>query len=618
MSKKSKMKNKGQTFIPRAAQEQKFHKAKGSGTIQDGVFVYEGDITVDELARKLGLNPAEIVKSFFLKGKILNINSVLDDELIAEICIEHDVDFQKKEVADPTDFTKDTTQDEDPANLSERSPVVVVMGHVDHGKTTLIDRIRHSRVAEGEAGGITQEIGAYQKEVMGRKITILDTPGHEAFTSMRARGAKIGDIAILVVAADDGVMPQTKEAIDHAKAANLPIIVAINKCDKPGANAEKVMSELSGLDLTPEEWGGTTVCCKISAKTGEGVENLLENVLTVAELLELKANDKRLSDGTVIDAQMDRREGAKATLLIHNGTLHVGDYLVVGSAYCKVRRMINEYGKPVKEAGPSTPVAVLGFSEVPVAGDLFRAFPDDKKAREVAAQRQQKALTKSKAQGYSLDTALSQFGTDDGESFINLIVKCDTQGTAEALKDALTKISVPSVNLKLVRCASGEVTEGDVVLAEASHSSIITFNVHASSLANGLAKEKKIEIRYYDVIYHLTEDITKAMKGLLKPVFEEKVYGHGEIRAVFKSSKAGFIGGTYVTDGVIKNNSQVRIMRNGDVVETSRLTSLKHVKDDIKEAKTKTECGLTISSNFKFEVGDIVESYGMEEVRQDG
>lgn len=617
MSKKSKIKNKGQGFTPRAAQELKLHKAKGSGEIQNGTFVYEGDITVDELSRKLGLNPAEIVKSFFLKGKILNINSVLDDELIAEICIEHDVDFKKKEVSDPTDFSKDTV-DEDPSNLSERSPVVVVMGHVDHGKTTLIDRIRHSRVAEGEAGGITQEIGAYQKEVKGKKITILDTPGHEAFTSMRARGAKIGDVAILVVAADDGVMPQTKEAIDHAKAANLPIVVAINKCDKPGANPEKVMSELSGLDLTPEEWGGTTICCKISAKSGEGVENLLDNVLTVAELLELKANENRLSDGTVIDAQMDRREGAKATLLIHNGTLHVGDFLVVGTAYCKVRRMINEYGKSIKEAGPSTPVAVIGFSEVPVAGDLFRAFPNDKMAHEVASQRQQKALTKSKSQGYSLDTALSQFGNDEGESYINLIVKCDTQGTAEALKDALTKLSVPSVNLKLVRCASGEVTEGDVVLAEASHSSIITFNVHASSLALGLAKEKKIEVRFYDVIYHLTEDITKAMKGLLKPIFVEKVYGHGEIRAVFKSSKAGLIGGTYVTDGVIKSNSQIRILRNNDVVETSKLTSLKHVKDDIKEAKTKTECGLTIASNFKIEVGDIIESFGMEEVRQDG
>ncbi len=617
MSKQSRMKKKKEGYVPRAAQEQHFSKPKGSGEIKNGIFVYEGDITVDQLAKKLGLNPSEIVKSFFLKGKLLNINSVLDDELIAEICIEHGIDFQRKEIVDPSDFSKENIQD-DPSTLVERPPVIVVMGHVDHGKTTLIDRIRHSRVAEGEAGGITQEIGAYQKEVKGKKITILDTPGHEAFTAMRARGAKIGDVAILVVAADDGVMPQTKEAVDHARAANLPIVVAVNKCDKPGANADKVMSELAGINLTPEEWGGDTVCCKISAKSGKGIDELLDNVLTVAELLELKANPNRLAEGSVIDAQMDKREGAKATLLVRNGTLHIGDFLVVGNAYCKVRRMINEYGKPVKEAGPSTPVAVLGFSEVPTAGDIFRAFSTDKEARDIASQRQQKALSKNRSQGFSLDTAFAQMNKDEGESTINLIVKSDTQGTSEALKDALSKLSVPSVNLKLIRCASGEVSEGDVVLAEASHASIITFNVHASTLASALAKEKNIEIRHYDVIYHLTEDITKAMKGLLKPIFVEKVYGHGEVRAIFKSSKAGLIAGVYVTDGVLKSNSQVRIFRKEELIETSKLTSLKHVKDDIKEAKTKTECGLTIASNFKIEEEDTIECFGMEEERQDG
>lgn len=617
MSKQSRLKKKKEGYVPHVASERSPRKPKGSGEVKNGVFVYEGDITVDELAKKLSLNPAEIVKSFFLKGKLLNINSVLDDELIAEICLEHDVDFQRKTVKDPSDFSKDETPD-DPKNLVERPPVVVVMGHVDHGKTTLIDKVRHSRVAEGEAGGITQEIGAYQKEVKGKKITILDTPGHEAFTSMRARGAKVGDIAILVVAADDGVMPQTKEAIDHARAANLPIVVALNKCDKPGANPEKVMSELSALDLTPEEWGGTTVCCKISAKSGQGVEELLDNVLTVAELLELKANPHRLAEGTVIDAQMDRREGAKATLLVQNGTLHVGDCLVVGTSYCKIRRMINEFGKPVKEAGPSTPVAVLGLSEVPTAGDPFRAFADEKKAHQIASERQQRALTKQKAQGYALDNALNHKDEGEEESVINLIVKADTQGTAEALKDALGKLSVPSVSLKLIRCTSGDVTEGDVVLAEASHASIITFNVHASSLAIGLAKEKKVEIRYYDIIYHLTEDLTQAMKGKLKPVYQEKIYGHGEVRALFKSSKAGFIAGVYVLDGTIKASSQVRIFRNKELLETTKLTSLKHVKDDIKEAKSKSECGLTVDSSFKFLEGDIIESYGMEEVRQNG
>lgn len=378
------------------------------------------------------------------------------------------------------------------------------------------------------------------------------------------------------------------------------------------------MSELAGINLTPEEWGGDTVCCKISAKSGKGIDELLDNVLTVAELLELKANPNRLAEGSVIDAQMDKREGAKATLLVRNGTLHIGDFLVVGNAYCKVRRMINEYGKPVKEAGPSTPVAVLGFSEVPTAGDIFRAFSTDKEARDIASQRQQKALSKNRSQGISLDTAFAQMNKDEGESTINLIVKSDTQGTSEALKDALNKLSVPSVNLKLIRCASGEVSEGDVVLAEASHASIITFNVHASALASALAKEKNIEIRHYDVIYHLTEDITKAMKGLLKPIFVEKVYGHGEVRAIFKSSKAGLIAGVYVTDGVLKSNSQVRIFRKEELVETSKLTSLKHVKDDIKEAKTKTECGLTIASNFKIEEEDTIECFGMEEERQDG
>lgn len=617
MSKQSRLKKKKEGYVPHAAQEQRFRKPKGSGEVKNGVFVYEGDITVDELAKKLALNPAEIVKSFFLKGKLLNINSVLDDELIAEICIEHGIDFQRKAVYDPSDFSKAEVPD-DPESLVERPPVVVVMGHVDHGKTTLIDKVRHSRVAEGEAGGITQEIGAYQKEVKGKKITILDTPGHEAFTSMRARGAKVGDIAVLVVAADDGVMPQTKEAVDHARAANLPIVVALNKCDKPGANPEKVMGELSSLDLTPEEWGGSTVCCKISAKSGQGVDELLDNVLAVAELLELKANPHRLAEGTVIDAQMDKREGAKATLLVQNGTLHVGDFLVVGTVYCKVRRMINEMGKSVKEATPSTPVAILGLSEVPTAGDPFRAFPDEKKARAIASERQQKALTKSKSQGYSLNNALEDEAGEGEEQSIHLIVKTDTQGTAEALKETLMKISVPSVTLKLIRCASGDVTEGDVVLAEASRSSIVTFNAHVSPLALSSAKEKKVEIRRYEVIYRMTEEIQQAMKGKLKPVYQERIYGHGEVRALFKSSKAGFIAGVYVLDGVIKANSEVRIVEDSKVVETSKLTSLKHVKDDIKEAKTKTECGLTIEGKYKFKVGDVVESFGMEEVQQDG
>lgn len=617
MSRQSRQNKKKMGYVPHQ-REVPQKRVKGSGEIKNGTFVYEGDITVDELAKKIGVSPADIVKSFFVQGKMLNINSVLDDELIEEICLEHNLDFKRKPIVDPTDFTKDETPD-DPKNLVERPPIITVMGHVDHGKTTLIDRIRHANVASGEAGGITQEIGAYQKEVKGKKITILDTPGHEAFTAMRARGAKVGDIAILVVAADDGVMPQTKEAIDHAKAAKLPIVVAINKCDKPGASPERVMSELSGLGLTPEEWGGDTVMVKISAKTGMGIDDLLDNVLTVAELLELKANPNRLAEGTVIDSGLDRKEGPKATLLVQNGTLHVGDFLVVGENYCKVRRMVNEYGKALKSAGPSTPVSVLGLSGVPTAGDLFRAFPDEKTAKTIASERQQKALTRSASGGLTLANAINQISDQaDGTQTINLIVKTDTQGTAEALKDALLKIDVPSVKLNLIRCATGEVTEGDVVLAQASNGLIVTFNVKASGLAQSLAKEKKIEIRPYAIIYRLLDDITQAMKGKLKPVYQEKIYGHAEIRMIFKASKVGLIAGCYVLDGVIKAGSNARIVRNSKVVETTSLTSLKHVKDDIKEATSKSECGLTIASNFKFEVGDVVESWGMEEVTNHG
>lgn len=617
MSKQSRKNKRMSGYVPHQHEDAP-KKTKGSGEIKNGTFVYEGDITVDELAKRLGLNPAEIVKSFFLKGKMLNINSILDDELIAEICIEHNFDFERKKVADPSDFSNEDK--DDPKDLVARPPVIVVMGHVDHGKTTLIDRIRHAAVVESEAGGITQEIGAYQKDVHGKKITILDTPGHEAFTAMRARGAKVGDVAILVVAADDGVMPQTKEAIDHAKAAKLPIVVAINKIDKPGANPERVMTELSGLGLTPEEWGGDIVTCKISAKTGLGVDNLLDNVLTVAELLELKANPNRMAEGTVIDSGLDRREGPKATLLIQNGTLHIGDCLVVGEHYCKVRRMINEYGKSLKTAGPSTPVAVLGLDGVPTAGDLFRCFPDEKKAKEVASERQQKALTRLNSQGFTLANAVSQIGdSDSGETqTVNLIIKTDTQGTAEALKDTLLKINVPSVQLNLVRCTTGEVTEGDVVLAEASKGGIITFNTKASGLALDLAKSKGIEIRSYNIIYRLIDDVTKALKGKLKPVYQEKIYGHGEIRAVFKSSKAGLIAGVYVTDGKIIANSQARVIRQAKVLETTKVTSLKHVKDDIKEATLNSECGLTIASSFKFEVGDVIESFGLEEVHDNG
>lgn len=629
MSSKTRHDKRKNGYVPHQREENS-RRPKGSGEIRNGTFVYEGDITVDELARRLGLKPAEIVKSLFLKGKLVNINSILDDDLIAEICVENNFDFERKVVADPADFT--TTAEDDPSLLVPRPPIITVMGHVDHGKTTLIDKIRHSNVVQGEAGGITQSIGAYQKEIKGKKITILDTPGHEAFTGMRARGAKIGDIAILVVAADDGVMPQTREAIDHAKAAKLPIVVAINKCDKPGSNPDRVKTELAGLGLTPEEWGGDTITVPISAKTGQGVDDLLENVLTLAELLELKANPSRPAEGTVIEAGLDKREGPKATLMVQNGTLHVGDYLVVGENYCKVKRMTNEYGKSLKSAGPSTPVSVLGIAGVPVAGDPFRCFPDEKTARTIAAERAKKLQAKMSAQGTTLTNVADFLKQSSGEDHVlNIVVKADSQGMADAIKESLEKLSVTPeaddqstpeemapITVHLVRCATGEVTEGDVILAEASHGLIITFNTKVSTLAQEAAKNKKIEIRSYSIIYRLTEDVEKALRGMLKPVYREVIYGHAEVKMLFKSSKAGIIAGCLVTDGKIVNNSNVRIIRGKEVVETTKLTSLKHVKDDIREANANTECGLTVASTFKFDEGDVIESYGLEEVVRNG
>jgi len=616
MSKKSREFKKKTGYVPHQREEQQ-KKGKANSEVKNGKFIYEGNISVDALSRKLGISAANIIKLFFLKGIIMNINTILNDDQIAEICLENNFDFEKKEVEDPSDFSK--SEPDMPENLVERSPVITIMGHVDHGKTTLIDYIRHSKVALGEAGGITQEIGAYQKEIKNKKVTFLDTPGHEAFTAMRARGAKIGDIAILVVAADDGVMPQTKEAIDHARAAKLPIIVAINKCDKPGANPEKVMSELAGLELTPEEWGGDTTVCKISAKNGKGIDELLENLLLHAEILELKANPKRLAEGTVIDSSLDRREGPKATLLVQNGTLHVGDCIVVGQYFCKVRRMINEHGKSLKEAGPSTPVSILGLSDVPVAGDLFRAFKSESEAKQIAAIRAQKALKNSGSTSISLSNAIMPGLTDENEiQVINLIVKVDTKGTQEAIEDKVTSMDLDTVKLKLIRCAIGDVTESDIVLAKASNSVIINFNVNTNPIALSTAKDMRIEIREYNIIYKLLEDLEAAMKGKLKPTYREEVFGRAIVRALFKSSKAGQIAGCYVLEGRIPNGSNVNIIRNNEVVEKTKLSSLKHVRDDIKEAKIQSECGLTISSNFQLEPEDIIEAWGLVEESTNG
>ena len=585
---------------------------KQTGTVEDGVFVYNGPMTLDQLCKRIGVSATETIKYFLMQGKMISLNTVLDDDLIAEVCLNNNLDFRRENASGSDDFTSveifNKNTDTDP-----RCPVVTIMGHVDHGKTTLIDSIRHSNITGGEHGGITQEIGAYQKVVNGKKITFIDTPGHEAFTAMRARGASVTDIVILVVAADDGVKPQTREALDHAKAANVPIIVAINKCDKPDAQPEKVKQQLSGLGVLAEDWGGDTMMFEISAKRNQGVDTLLEGVLDLAEMLELTSKEDRRAIGSVIEATLDKKEGAKATLLVQNGSLHVGDYLAIGQYYCKVRKMTNEFNKMLKVAGPSTPVSVTGLAGVPVAGDRFMAFDDEKSARAAADKRAQ-ALLSSKGAGTSLADLSSSVATGETTN-INLIVKADTEGSAEALKASLEKIDVPGAKLTVLHCSSGDVTQGDMALANASKAVVIAFSVKVSPMIRELAKSQNTEIREYNIIYKLLEDIEDAMRGTLAPVYEEVIYGHAEVRSLFKASKVGQIAGCYVTDGKLTNSSDIRVFRKNSLVLKTHLTSLKRFKDDAREVLTGFECGLTISDNFNLEEGDILEAYGLEEVK---
>ena len=581
--------------------------------VEGGVYVYHGSLTIEKLAEDLNIRATDILKELFLQGKILNINSIIDDELIAEICINHGFDFKKEEIVSVEDFEKKVDED-DEKDLVERAPVVTIMGHVDHGKTTLIDTIRDSHIADKEAGLITQEIGAYQKVIKGKKITFLDTPGHEAFSSMRQRGASVTDIVVLVVAADDGVMPQTKEAIDHARAANVPIIVAINKIDKPGANPEKVMSELSSFGLVPEEWGGDTIMKPISAKKKIGIDDLLENILLVAELKELKANPSKLAKGSVIESAMDKKEGAKATLLVQNGTLHVGDCLVVGNCFCKVRRMTNEFKKSVNNAVPSTPVVITGLQEVPEAGDPFQAFSSEKEAKLIAQKRQMKALSQEKAQGLSITNLFDKIKEGEME-VINIIVKADTEGTVQAITDSLSKIEVDGVSTKIIHAASGDVTEGDIILASASSALVLAFNVRSSALVLDKAKELGIEIRNYDIIYTLLEEMEQAMLGKLKPEYVEVTYGQAVVKATFKASKVGIIAGSLVTEGKVVRGSMVKILRGKEVVFEGHLTSLKREKDDVKEVQQGFECGIVINGYKDVQVDDVIISSGMEEKR---
>lgn len=601
---KSKMSKKG-------GNKSSFGK-KVQGQVQNGVFVYNGTLTLDQLCKKTGISPTDTIKNFLMQGKLISLNTVLSDELIAEVCIENGLDFKKEAGGAVDDFTKVAIFDKD-VDTDSRPPVVTIMGHVDHGKTTLIDCIRHSNITGGEHGGITQEIGAYQKVVQGKKITFIDTPGHEAFTAMRVRGASMTDIVVLVVAADDGVKPQTIEAIDHAKAANVPIIVAINKIDKPAAQIERVKQQLSGLGVLAEDWGGDVMMFPVSAKRNQGVDTLLEGILDLAEMLELKATDDRPAIGSVIEAELDKKEGAKATLLVQNGTLKVGDTLAIGPYYCKVRKMTNEFNKMLKSAGPSTPVSVTGLSGVPVAGDRFMAFADEHEAREAAEKRAQ-ALIGQNNTGVSL-ADLAQSAANGESQNINLIVKADTQGSAEALKASLEKIDVPGAKLSILHCSSGDVSQGDLVLASASHAIVLAFSVKVSAAIKDMAKADNVEIREYNIIYKLLEDIEAAMRGTLAPVFEEVIYGHCEVRSLFKASKVGQIAGCYVTDGKITNTSEIRVFRNKELVLKTHLTSLKRFKDDAKEVNLGFECGLTISDKFDLQEGDLLEAFGQEEVK---
>lgn len=578
---------------------------------------FSGSLTVGDLAKKLSKEPSEIIKKLFMLGIMATINQDLDKDTIELIATDYGIEVEEEVIVSETEFETFIDEQDDEENLKERPAVVTIMGHVDHGKTTLLDSIRNSKVTAGEAGGITQHIGAYQVEVNDKKITFLDTPGHAAFTTMRARGAQVTDITILVVAADDGVMPQTVEAINHAKAAGVPIIVAVNKMDKPAANPDRVMQELTEYELVPEAWGGDTIFVPISAIQGEGIDNLLEMILLVSEVEEYKANPNRYATGTVIEAQLDKGKGTIATLLVQNGTLRVGDPIVVGTSFGRVRAMVSDIGRRVKVAGPSTPVEITGLNEVPQAGDRFMAFADEKKARQIGESRAQEALLAQRGEKskLSLEDLFQQIQEGDVKE-INLIVKADVQGSVEAMAASLRKIDVEGVKVKIIHTGVGAITESDIILASASNAIVIGFNVRPDVNAKRTAELENVDVRLHRIIYKVIEEIESAMQGMLDPEFEEKVIGQAEVRQTFKVTKVGTIAGCYVTDGKITRDSGVRIIRDGVVIFEGQLDTLKRFKDDVKEVAQNYECGITIERYNDLKEGDIIEAYIMEEVKR--
>ena len=574
------------------------------------------EISVGELASRMKKTASEVIKQLFKLGVFASVSDVIDYDTAALVAMELGCKVEKEVIVTVEERLIDDHEDK-PEDLLPRAPVVVVMGHVDHGKTSLLDYIRHANVVSGEAGGITQHIGAYTVEINGSPITFLDTPGHEAFTSMRARGAMVTDIAILVVAADDGIMPQTIESINHAKAANIPVVVAINKMDTVGANPDRIKQQLTEYDLVPEEWGGDTIVCPISAKTGMGIENLLENLVVLAEVQELKANPKRAAKGTVIEARLDKGRGPIMTVLVQNGTLKAGDIIIAGTAVGRVRTMINDKGQRVTEAGPSTPVEISGLSEVPSAGDVFNAVADERMARELAEERRVQQMNNSMGgtKKVSLEDIFSQIKSGEMKT-LNIIVKADVQGSAEAVKSSLEKISNDEVRVKVIHSAVGAINESDVMLAATSGAIIVGFNVRPDNAARDSAARSNVDMRMYRVIYDFINEIEAAMKGMLAPQFKEVIIGHAEVRETYKVSKVGTVCGCYCTDGKIQRGCEVRVLRDNIVIHEGELASLRRFKDDVKEVASGYECGMQVEKFNDIKIGDVIECFVMEQINR--
>ena len=615
-SKKDRVENNKANFQKERKKMYKHREKLQSNEIEDLAekVIYKEDMTVSELATALEVSSTDVIKKLMKLGVMANLNYPLSYEVAELLVIDYGKEITRAENADISNF-ENYELTEKAENLVNRPPVVTIMGHVDHGKTSLLDAIRKTNVVSGEAGGITQAIGAYQVELDGKKITFIDTPGHEAFTEMRARGANVTDVVIIIVAADDGIMPQTKESIDHARAANVPIIVAINKIDKPEANIEKILSELTEYGLTPEEWGGDTIVNKISAKANIGIEELLENILLVSEMAELKANPNRYAMGTVLESRLDKQIGTVATVLVQNGTLRLGDPVVVGTSFGKVRTLKNDKGQDTIEALPSTPVEITGLSEVPSAGDKFMSFETEKQAKAIAEQRKNRAREKdTNKSGMTLEDLFGAIKS--GIKEINVVLKTDVNGSLEAIKQSLAKIEVEDVRVKVILGGVGTVTESDIVLANASNAIIIGFNVRPNQKTLDLAKEYNVDVKLYDIIYKMIEDIEASMKGMLEPIFEEVVVGHAEIRQIFKFSKVGNIAGSHVIDGTVKNGSNARLVRDGIVLYTGKIKSIQREKDQVKEVKKGMDCGITLENYQDIKENDIIEVYELNEIKR--